>query len=70
MIKKKVELPNSGNLKEGEFVYHNWKATDVNNLSVKVIAVGEEKGSYRYELMKRICALANDGGNILIYGAS
>lgn len=70
MTNKTIELPNSGNLKEAEFVYQNWKATDINNSSAKVIAVAEEKGSYKYELMRRICALGNVGGGILIWGAN
>ena len=44
VAEKEIELPNSGNLDEAEFVYRNWKITDANNSNAKVIGVGEEKG--------------------------
>ena len=63
-----MELPNSGNLDEAEFLYHNWKLTDINNTNAKVIGIGEKKGKNKYEIMRRVCALGNAGGGILFWG--
>ena len=61
-------MPNTGNLEDAEFVYKNWKITDANNYNSKVIAICEDKGEYKYELMRRMCALGNAGGGILFWG--
>ena len=63
-----IELPNSGNLDEATFVCENWKITDTNNANAKVIGIGEKKGRYKYELMRRMCALGNAGGGIIFWG--
>ena len=70
VTKENIELPNSGNLKEAEFFYHNWKTTDINNSNAKVMVIGEDRGAYKYELMRRVCALGNAGGGILIGGVN
>ena len=48
LTKKKIELPDSGNLDEATFLYKNWKLTDVNNTNAKIIGIGEKKGEYKY----------------------
>ena len=65
-----IELPNNGNLEDAQFVCKNWKVTDTNNTNYKVIGIGEEKATYKYELMRRICALGNAGGGILFLGVN
>ena len=37
----KIELPNSGDLVEAEFLFSGWKVTDANNTNAKIIGVGE-----------------------------
>ena len=61
-------LPKIGALDEVEFVYKNWKISDANNSSHKVIGIAEKKGKYKLELLRRIFALANVGGGILFWG--
>ena len=68
VTKNEIELPNSGNLEDAEFVYKSWKITDANNSNAKVIGIGEKRGKYKYELMRRICALGNAGGGMLFWG--
>ena len=68
VTKNEIFLPKSGNLDEATFLYRNWKATDANNTNAKVIGIEENRGKNKYELMRRICALGNAGGGILIWG--
>ena len=68
--KEENKLQNNGNLDEAEFLYKNWKVTDVNNSNTKVIGIGEEKGKYKYALLRRINALGNAGGGILFWGVN
>lgn len=68
IAKKQIEIPNTGNLEDAEFLYKNWKLTDSNNTNAMLSCIGEEKGKKKFELMKRICALANIGGGILFWG--
>ena len=70
IISGKNKLQNSGNLEEAEFLYRNWKLTDANNANAKIFAIGERKGKYKYEIMRRICAIANAGGGILFWGVN
>ena len=65
-----IELPNSGDLVEAEFQFKGWKVTDANNTNAKIIGIGEEKGKYKYEMMRRMCALGNAGGGILFWGVN
>lgn len=68
VTEKEIELPNLENLAEATFVYNNWKITDTNNTNSKIIFVGQKKGKNKNELMRRICALGNAGGGILLMG--
>ena len=68
ITEKKMELPNTGNLEDAEFLHQGWKPTDSNNSSAIVCCIGTNKGKYKFELMRRICALANAGGGILLWG--
>ena len=70
VVKKEVKLPNIGNLEEAEFVYKNWKITDVNNSTKKILGISEKRGEYKFELMRRMCALGNAGGGILFWGVN
>ena len=68
IAEKKIKLPNTGNLEDAEFLYKDWKLTDINNSGAIVRYIGTNKGKYKFELMRRICALANAGGGILLWG--
>ena len=63
-------LQNSSNLEEANFVYKNWKITELNNSSAKVVTLGEKKGRFKHEHLKRICALANVGKGIMVWGVN
>ena len=63
-----VELPNPEKLDKAEFVYKNYKITDVNNTHAKIVGIREKRGRYKYELLRRIVALGNAGGGMLFWG--
>lgn len=51
-------------------MYKNAKITDLNNSCAKVVGLGEKKGRFKDEQLKRICALANAGRGILVWGVN
>ena len=57
-------------LEKNQFFYRNWKLTLTNNSQTGAAGVDWKTGKNKYELLRRICCLGNQGGGVLCWGIS
>ena len=66
-IKSHALLDNQ-HLKKNKFFYRNWKLTLTNNSQTRYAGVDWKTGKNKYELLRRIGCLGNQGGGVLCWG--